>query len=304
MVQVAKFIWMDGKFVRWKDAKVHISTHALHYGSAAFEGIRCYEANDKITIFRLNDHINRLFYSANALGMKIGFTKIQIKEAIIKTIRLNKMKNAYIRPISYYGQGSIRVYPKKVPVNLSIIIFPDYDRDNDGLKVMTSKFLRYPEKSAIFGAKISGNYVNSIMAMQEARKKGYDEALMLDIDGFVSEGPAENLFLIKNGSLLTPNSRSALHGITRDTIMRLAKDIDINVYEEKISLAELYDADELFLCGTGKEISSIFSVEGKKIGNGKIGEITLKLKKMYFDAVTGKDKKYMKWLTFVEEQEL
>ena len=297
MIQKTKYIWMDGKFVKWNDAKVHILTHALHYGSAVFEGIHSYKTNEGTSIFRLNEHIERLFHSANALNLKINFSKLQAEKAIKKILKLNKLGDAYIRPIAYYGYGDIRVFPKDVSTHEAIISLPWKNYYSKNLRVMSSKYLRHSEKSTVYGAKISGNYANSILAMYEARKNGYDEALMLDHEGFVSEGPAENIFLVKNKNLATPNSRSALHGITRDSIMIMCKDLGIKAYEKKITLKEVKNADELFYCGTATEIAPIISVNNHKIGNGKVGEITSKIKNKFYAIVRSKDKKYKKWLT-------
>lgn len=298
-IKATKFIWMDGKFVSWKDAKVHILTHSLHYGSAVFEGVHSYRTIDGIAIFRLDDHIKRFFLSANAMRMRLNFTKNHLKNAIKRLIKINNVSDAYIRPLAYYGYGNIGVFPKEVPTNVAIITVPWEHYYAKDLKIKTSKFIRHSDKETIYGTKISGNYANSVLAMFEARSKGYDEALMLDINGYVSEGPAENIFLVKNGNLIAPNSRSALPGITRDSIMKISKDLGIKAYEKKVNLNEVKNADELFFCGTATEVAPIISVDGKRIGNGKVGELTTKIKNKYCDVVRGKDKKYRKWLTYV-----
>jgi len=299
-IKTTKFIWMDGKIVKWKDAKVHILTHSLQYGSAVFDGIHSYKTDKGISIFRLNDHIERFFHSANALSMHIKFTKKQLKHSIKKLVKINKVSDAYIRPVAYYGYGNIGVFPKDVPTRVAIITIPWGRYYSKNLRIMASKFVRHSTKSTIFGTKLGGNYANSILAMYEARKKGYDEALMLDYQGYVSEGPAENIFMIKNKLIITPNSRSALHGITRDSIMKIAKDLGITAYEKKVTLNEIKNADELFFCGTATEIAPIVSVDNVKIGNGNAGKMTLKLRDKFYDIVKGKDKKYKKWLTFVD----
>ena len=299
-IKATKFVWIDGKFVRWKDAKVHVLTHSLHYGSAVFEGIHSYKTNDGAAIFRLDEHITRLFYSANALSMKLKFTKQQLKNTIKKIIKINKLSDAYIRPLAFYGYGNIGVFPKDIPVDIAIITIPWEHYYSKDLNIATSKYARHSEKSTVFGAKISGNYANSILAMYEARKKGYDEALMLDDEGFVAEGPAENIFLVKNKKLITPSSKSALHGITRNTILKISRNIGIKAFEKKVTLDEVKNADELFFSGTATEIAPIISVDGKMIGNGKSGEITLKIRNKFYDIVRGKDKKYSEWLTYVE----
>ena len=291
---------MDGRLVKWNEAKIHILTHALHYGSAVFEGIHSYKTDDGTAIFRLDAHIERLFYSANAMSMKLNFTRNQLKEAIKKLIKINKLSDAYIRPLAYYGYGNIGIYPKGIPTNIAIITIPWGRYYSNDLRIMTSKYIRHSEKSTIFGAKISGNYANSILAMYEVRKKGYDEALMLDEQGFVSEGPAENIFLVKNGNLITPDSRSALHGITRNSILRISKGMGIKAYEKNVAISEVKNADELFFCGTATEIAPIISVDNKKIGNGKVGEITSKVRDKYYNIVKGIDNKYKKWLNYID----
>ena len=301
MVQIkpTKYVWMDGRFVMWKNAKLHVLTHALFYGSAVFEGIHSYETERGTSIFRLDEHLDRLLYSAKSFGMKIKFSKSQLKNAVKKLAKINKIVNAYIRPMAYYGYGDIGVYPKNAPTKIMIISVPWKKYFSKNLRVMVSKYIRHAEKSSVFGVKISGNYANSILAMHEARSKGYDEALMLDYKGYVSEGPAENLFFVKNSKLITPSSRSALHGITRDTILKLSKDMGINASEKQVTLNEVKNADELFYCGTMMELAPIVSLNGIKIGNGKIGKITSKIKNKFYDVVRGRDTKYKKWLTYV-----
>lgn len=298
-VKTTKFIWMDGRFVKWKDAKVHIMTHALHYGSAIFEGIHAYKTEKGTAIFRLGTHLNRFLHSARALSMHIKFTKKQLKDAIKKLVRINKVSDAYIRPLAYYGYGSIGVFPKDVPIKVALITTPWSQYYSKALRIAVSSFIRNSEKSSVYGAKLSGNYVNSVLATYEVRKKGFDEALMIDYYGYVAEGPAENIFLVKNGSLITPSSRSALPGITRDSIMNMSKDLGIKAYEKKVALQEVRNADELFFCGTATEIAPIISINKKIIGNGKAGNITLKIREKFYNVVRGKDKKYNKWLTYV-----
>ncbi|MEK6984606.1 MAG: branched-chain amino acid transaminase [Nanoarchaeota archaeon] len=298
-IKTTKYIWIDGKFVRWQEAKVHILTHALHYGSSVFEGIHSYKTDKGTAIFRLDEHIKRLFYSANSMCMSFKLTKKQLKNLIIGLVNINKLKDAYIRPLAYYGYGKVGVFPRDVPTSIAIIAMPWEHYYSKPLRVMTSKFERHSEKSTVFGAKIGGNYANSILAMYDSRKKGYDEALMLDHQGFVSEGPAENIFLVKNGGLITPNSRSALHGITRKSILEISKDMGIKSYEKRVKLSEVKNADELFYCGTATEIAPIIAADDKKIGNGKVGEVTSKLRNKFYSIVRGKDKNYARWLTFV-----
>lgn len=297
-IKSTRFIWMDGRFVKWKNAKVHVLAHALHYGSSVFEGVHSYKTEEGTAIFRLNEHVQRLFNSANAMSMKLKFTKEQIKNALKGVVRINRMGDAYIRPLIYYGYGNIGVYPKDAPTNVSIITVPWEHYYSKNLRIAVSKYRRHSEKSAVYGTKIGGNYANSILAMYEVRKKGYDEALMLDLDGYVSEGPAENVFIVKSKELISPISRSALPGITRDSILKISKGIGIKAFEKKVTLNELRKADELFFCGTATEVAPIVSIDGNKIGKGKAGEVTLKIKNKYSDVVRGKDKRYSKWLAY------
>lgn len=296
-INKTKFIWMDGKFVKWQNAKVHILTHALHYGSAIFEGIHSYKTDKGTAIFRLEDHINRFFHSANALSMQIKFTKKELKNAMINLVKKNNIEDGYIRPLAYYGYGNIGVFPRDISTNVALITILWGSYYSKPLRIMISRFRRHSPKSTIFGAKIGGNYTNSILAMYEARKKGYDEALMLDEDSFVSEGPAENIFLVKNGKLITPNSKSALHGITRNSIILISQNLNIDVKETNVTVNDVHNADELFFSGTATEIAPIISVDNKVIGNGRIGKITITIRNKYYDVVRGKDGKYKKWLT-------
>lgn len=298
-IKETKLIWMDGKFVKWKDARVHILTHAIHYGSAVFEGIHSYKTGKGTTIFRLDDHIDRLFLSAAAMSMRLKFTKSQLKEAIKKLVKINKVSDAYIRPVVYYGYGNIGVYPKNIPTNTALITLPWEHYYSKDLRIMTSRYVRHSKKETVYGTKISGNYANSILAMYEARKKGYDEALMLDEDNLVAEGPAENIFIVKGRALITPNSRSALPGITRKSILEIGKNMGLKAYEKQVNLQQVKDSDELFFCGTATEVAPIISVDGRKIGNGKAGEITKKIREKYYGIVRGRDMKYRKWLTYV-----
>ena len=301
-IKATRLIWMDGKFVKWKKAKVHILTHSLHYGSSVFEGIHSYKTSQGTAIFRLNEHINRFFLSANAMSMKIKYTKQQLKQAIKKLVKINNVSDAYIRPVAYYGYGNIGVFPKDVPTNIALITVPWEHYFSNPLRIMTSHFIRHSVKETVYGTKISGNYANSILAMYEARKKGYDEALMLDDDGFIAEGPAENIFLVKNKTLITPNSRSALPGITRKSILEISRNMGLKAYERKVSLNEVRNADELFFCGTATEVAPIISIDNKKIGNGRTGEVTMRIKKKFNDVVRGKDRKYKKWLTYADRK--
>jgi len=298
-ITTAKFVWMNGKFVRWQDAKVHVLTHALHYGSAVYEGMHAYKTDKGTALFRLDEHIDRFFYSANALSMKIKFTKSQLISSVKKLVRMNGIGDGYVRPLAYYGYGNVGVFPKDIPTDVALITIPWGGYYSKDLRVRTSSLIRHSEKSSVYGAKLSGNYANSILAMYEVRKKGYDEALMLDENGYVAEGPAENIFLVKNGNLVTPNSRSALPGITRNSIIKISKGMGIKSYEKNVTLDEVKNSDELFFCGTATEIAPIISVDDEIIGNGKSGKVTSRIKVKFYDVVRGKDNKYKKWITRV-----
>ncbi|MDP7180189.1 MAG: branched-chain amino acid transaminase [Candidatus Woesearchaeota archaeon] len=297
-----KLIWMDGKLVPWKDANVHVLTHTLHYGAGVFEGIRCYETDKGAAIFKLNEHIDRLFYSAESVDMKIPFSNKEIVKATIQTVKENDLKAGYIRPICFFGYGKMGLNPKSAPVNTSIAVWPwgSYLGDQ-AVKVKTSKYIRIHPKSAVSDAKIVGFYANSILASIEVKNAGYDEALLLDYEGNVAEGPGENIFIVKDNKILTPQAGSILPGITRASVKQLAKDLNIEVEEKELKLEDIYDADEAFFTGTAAEVTSIESLDNKKIGNAAPGPITTKIKELFMDIVHGKNEKYNNWLTYVNE---
>lgn len=301
-MEETEFIWMDGKFVKWKEAKIHIITHTLHYGAGAFEGIRCYETDKGTAIFRLKEHIDRLYYSASTLDMDVPFTKEEFTKAVKETVKKNNLKSGYIRPLIIYGYGKMGVNPEGSPVNCSIAVWP-WGRylEAEVAKVKTSKYVRTHPKSTHPGAKICGNYANSILASIETKKAGYDEALLLDYKGNVAEGPGENFYIVKNGKIITPQLGNILPGITRASIIQLAKDLGIKVEEKILKLKEVYGADEAFFTGTAAEVTAIGSIDDKKIGNGKPGPITLKIKDDYMDIVHGKNEKYIGWLTYINK---
>ncbi|NWF76258.1 MAG: branched-chain amino acid transaminase [Nitrospirae bacterium] len=302
MILKTKKIWMDGKFVNWDNAKVHILTHTLHYGLGVFEGIRCYETQNGPAIFRLDEHIDRLYDSAHIFIIDIPYSKKEIKEAIIKTVKINKIKECYIRPLVYIGYGAMGLYPKENPVNLMIAVWPwgTYLGEkglNEGIRIKISSFIRNHVNSNMSRGKICGYYVNSQLAKKEAIMCGYDEALLLDTEGYISEGSGENIFIIRNGNLKTTPLTSILEGVTRNSIIRIAKDIGIETIEERFTRDELYIADEAFLTGTAAEVTPIKEADGRVIGSGKPGEITKKLQSIFFEIVKGKNNKYESWLT-------
>jgi branched-chain amino acid aminotransferase len=294
-----KYIWFNGKFLRWQQAKIHILTHTLHYGSGVFEGIRCYKTQNGPAVFRLKEHIERLFNSAKFLEMKIPFSKKEIQKAILELIKLNKIEECYIRPIVFYGYGKMVLNPKEANIDCAVILWPWRKYLKDKVKVKISKFIRLHPQSVVSSAKVCGYYVNSIFATFDAEKDKFDESILLDYRGFVAEGSAENIFIVKNKKLLTPKLGSILPGITRDSIIKIAKDLKIKVIEKDISMKELKNCDEAFFTGTAAEITPIYQINKKIINKGEIGEITKILQEKFYQIVHGGDKKYKNWLTYV-----
>ncbi len=304
MLQKTKKIWMDGKFVNWDDAQVHVLTHTLHYGLGVFEGIRCYETAKGSVIFKLDEHIERLFDSAHIFLMDIPYTKDRIRKAVIDTVKINGLKECYIRPLVYIGYGAMGLYPKDNPINISIAVWPwgaylGADGLKKGIKVKTSSFVRGHVNANMARGKVCGYYVNSQLAKKEAVMSGYDEALLLDTAGFVSEGSGENIFIVRNGVVKTTPLTSILEGITRNSIIKIACDEGLEVKERRFTRDEVYISDEAFFTGTAAEITPIREVDGRTIGDGKPGRITKKLQSIFFDIVKGKNRKYESWLTKV-----
>ena len=296
---------MDGKFVDWDKATIHVLTHTLHYGLGVFEGIRCYETRSGPAIFRLDEHIDRLFSSAHIFLLDMPYTKKEIRDAIIGTVKVNKIKECYIRPLVYIGYGAMGLYPKENPVNVSIAVWSwgAYLGDKglrEGIKVKTSSFIRNHVNANMTRGKVSGYYVNSQLAKKEAITCGYDEALLLDTEGYVSEGSGENIFMVRNGMLKTTPLTSILEGITRNSIMKIAADQKIRVVEERFTRDEMYIADEAFFTGTAAEVTPVRELDGRIIGTGRPGPITRKIQSIFFDIVKGKNKKYDSWLTKVK----
>lgn len=304
MLKKTEKIWMDGKLVNWDEANVHVLTHTLHYGLGVFEGIRCYETSDGPAVFRLDEHIERLLKSAHIFLLDVPYSHEDIKKAVLDTIRANKMKECYIRPLIYLGYGAMGLYPKGNPVCLSIAVWPwgsylGEDGLNNGIKIKTSSFIRGHVNSNMTRAKVSGYYVNSQLAKKEAISLGYDEAMLLDTEGYVSEGSGENIFIVRRGALKTTPLTTILEGITRDSVMTIARDEGIGVNEVRFTRDEVYIADEAFFSGTAAEITPIRELDGRSIGAGKPGPVTKKIQGIFFDAVKGKNKKYSSWLTRV-----
>lgn len=305
MIKKTEKIWMDGKLVNWDDANVHVLTHTLHYGLGVFEGIRCYETGKGPAIFRLDEHVDRLFSSAHIFMMEIPYSKKEIRDAIIKTVKINRIKECYIRPLVYIGYGAMGLYPKENPINVSIAAWPwgAYLGDKgltEGIRIKTSSFIRNHVNANMTRGKVCGYYVNSQLAKNEAISCGYDEALLLDTEGYVSEGSGENIFIVRNGLLKTTPLTSILEGITRNSIMKIAGDEKIRVVEERFTRDELYISDEAFFSGTAAEITPIREADGRAVGKGRPGAVTKKLQTIFFDTVRGKNKKYGSWLTYIK----
>ena len=297
-------IWMDGKFVNWDEAKVHVLSHSLHYGSSIFEGIRCYNTIKGPAVFRLDEHIDRLVKSCKIFMIDLPYSHKELVNVVKETIKINKVKECYIRPLIFRGYGSMGLNPLHSPVNLMIAVWPwssylGKDGVEKGIRAKISSFSRLNPNTMFTKAKIAGNYVNSALAKMEAIKEGYHEAIMLNPDGYVAEGPGENIFIVRNNVLVTPPVNYVLSGITRESVIQIAIDSKYKFKEQKFTRDEVYSADEVFFTGTAAEITPIIEVDHRSIGNGKPGEITKMLQKKFFDVVHGKDKKYYKWLSFV-----
>jgi len=294
-------IWMDGKLVAWKDAKVHVMVHSLHYGLAVFEGIRCYKGVKGSAIFRLDEHVDRLFDSAHIFQMEMPYTKAQIKDAILETVRANGLDECYIRPLVYIGYGAMGIYVSG-PIKVAIAAWPwgaylGEEGIKNGIKVRVSSFTRHHVNISMTRAKVTGSYVNSQLAKREAKANGCDEAILLDPEGYVAEGTGENVFMVRKGVIKTTPLTSILEGITRESVMELASEMKLKVVEERFTRDELYIADEAFFTGTAAEVTPIREVDGRLIGGGKPGPVTRKIQKAFFDIVQGKSAKHKKWLT-------
>ncbi len=298
-------IWYDGKLVPWRDAQTHVLTHTLHYGMGVFEGVRAYETPRGTAIFRLQAHTDRLFRSAHILGMTIPYSKDVINEATRAAVRENNLKSAYIRPMCFYGSEGMGLRADNLKVHAIVAAWTwgaylGEDGQNNGSKVRTSSYNRHHVNITMCRAKANGNYMNSMLALREAQSAGAEDALMLDTEGFVSEGSAENIFLVRDGVLYTPDITSALDGITRASVMQLAADLGIRVVEKRITRDEVYVADEAFFTGTAAEVTPIRELDGRTIGSGTRGPVTGKLQALYFDVVYGRNEKYRDWLTLVK----
>ena len=296
------FIWHDGKLVPWRDATTHVLTHSLHYGLAVFEGVRAYNTVKGTAIFRLQEHTDRLFNSAHIYRMAIPYDKATLIEAQREVVRANKLESAYIRPIAFYGSEKMGVSPRGAQVHVSIAAWPwgaylGEEGMEKGIRVKTSSYARHHVNVTMARAKFAATYANSILANMEAIEDGYDEALLLDVDGFVAEGAGENVFIVKDGVIYEPEMASALIGITRATVLALAKDLGIPVVARRLTRDDIYIADEAFFTGTAAEVTPIRELDNRQIGAGKRGPITTRLQSLFFDVVNGKVAAHAEWLT-------
>lgn len=297
-------IWFDGKMVPWRDAQIHVLTHTLHYGLGVFEGVRAYQTERGTAIFRLADHTDRFFRSAHILGMKMPWDQQTLNEAQTAVVRDNKLATAYLRPLAFYGSEGMGIRADMLKTHIAIATWEwgaylGEEGLKHGIKVRTSSFTRHHVNITMCRAKACGNYINSMLALQEAISGGADEALMLDASGYVMEGSGENIFVVRDGVIYTPDLTSALEGITRDTIIQLIAEAGMEVIEKRITRDEIYIADEAFFTGTAAEVTPIRELDGRQIGNGGRGPITELLQTKYFDCVQGRDPNHDDWLTYV-----
>ncbi|CAM4464266.1 MAG: Branched-chain-amino-acid aminotransferase [Legionella sp.] len=300
MMNTTEVIWQNGVFVPWTEAKTHVLSHTLHYGGGAFEGIRFYKTEQGPAIFRLEDHINRLFYSASALRMVLEYSKEEVIDAIKDVVAINKLDEGYIRPIAFYGYGKLGVNPIGNPVVLAIACWPwGAYLPHECVDIKTSCYIRIHPDSTIVDAKLCGHYVNSILASLELQGTHYHEALFLDSKGYITEGSGENFFMVKNSLIYTPKLGGILSGITRNTIMQLARNLGIEVIEENITVDEAYQADEAFFTGTAAEVTAIRSINDKHFGQEGIGPITKLIKAAYMELVRGKNSQFQSYLTYL-----
>ena len=305
MADQSKYIWFNGEIIPWENAKIHVMSHVLHYGSGVFEGIKCYSSEDGPAIFRLNEHIDRLFSSAEKYGINIPYSKEIIIKSCIDTVHLNGFNDCYIRPIAFYGYDTLGVHPKECPVEVAVASFywGAYLGEEgliSGVNITISPWKKISLDAFPSSAKASGQYMNSMLAVQDARKKGYDEALLLNQHGHIAEGSGQNIFIVKNGKVFTNDENaSILMGITRDSVIKLCKDLNKEIEITNITEEMLMNADEAFFTGSATEITPIATIDKTPIGDGKPGVLTLKLKDVYLKIVHGKDPQYRNWLTFV-----
>ena len=298
------FIWQDGKLVPWREATTHVLTHSLHYGMSVFEGVRAYKTERGTAIFRLEDHTDRLFNSAHIFQMAMPFDKATINEAHKEVLRANNLEAGYLRPIAFYGSEKMGVSPKGAKVHVAIAAWPwgaylGEEGLERGIRVKVSSYTRHHVNISMVRAKASGHYINSILANNEVTNEGYDEAMLLDPEGYVAEGAGENLFIVKKGKLYTPDLTSCLEGITRATVLQIAEELDLSVQEKRITRDEVYCCDEAFFTGTAAEVTPIRELDGRQIGLGRRGPITAQIQARYFDVVNGRSAQHGSWLAYV-----
>ena len=297
-------IWFDGQMVPWRDAQVHVLTHTLHYGLGVFEGVRAYQTNRGTAIFRLEDHTDRFFRSAHILGMKIPYDAKTLNDAQIAVVKENGLASAYLRPLAFYGSEGMGIRADMLKTHIAIATWEwgaylGEEGLEKGIRVRTSSFTRHHVNITMCRAKACGNYINSILALQEALSAGADEAFTLDSAGYVMEGTGENVFVIRDGVVYTPDLTSALEGITRDTVIRLIAESGLELIEKRITRDEIYVADEVFFTGTAAEVTPVRELDGRQIGSGTRGPVTQMLQAKYFDCVQGRDSQHDDWLTFI-----
>ncbi len=308
MADQSKYIWFNGEIIPWEDAKIHVMSHVLHYGSGVFEGIKCYITDEGPSIFRLGDHIHRLLQSGEKYGIQIPFNQDVLTQACVEIVNANNFENCYIRPIAFYGYDTLGVDPKDCPVEVAIASFfwgayLGEDGLVNGVNITISPWKRISLEAFPPSAKASGQYLNSMLAVQEARNRGYDEALLLNQDGFIAEGSGQNIFIVKNGKVFTNGeSASILMGVTRKTVIQLCRDLGFEIKIGNLTQEMVNQADEAFFTGTASEITPIASVDDAPIGDGKPGSVTLQIKEKYLNIIHGKDNGYKHWLTLVQHK--
>ena len=298
------FIWQDGKLIPWREATTHVLTHSLHYGMSVFEGVRAYKTERGTAIFRLEDHTDRLFNSAHIFQMAMPYDKATINEAHKEVLRANKLESGYLRPIAFYGSEKMGVSPKGAKVHVAIAAWPwgaylGEEGMERGIRVKVSSYTRHHVNISMVRAKASGHYINSILANNEVTNEGYDEAMLLDPEGYVAEGAGENLFIVKKGKLYTPDLTSCLEGITRATVLQIAEELGLSVQEKRITRDEVYCCDEAFFTGTAAEVTPIRELDGRQIGIGRRGPITTQIQAKYFDVVYGRSSQHDNWLAYI-----
>lgn len=299
----SKFVWKNGEVIPWSDATIHMSAHGLHYGTGVFEGIRCYNAVQGPAVFRLDAHLERMFQSARMYGLPIPYSQEELTKGALELVEANGFNDCYLRPIAFYGSGSLGVHPRDCPVDVAILAWPwgaylGADALEKGIQVTVSRWKKFSSLAMPATAKACGQYLNSMLAVQDAVRRGFDEALLVDEDGIIAEGSGENFFMVRDGNVLTNDERDhVLMGITRDSVITLARDLGYKVYVGEMRLEELEVADEAFFTGTAAEVTPIAALDRRPIGNGKPGPITLELQKAYFAATSGRDKQHQDWLT-------